>query len=115
MIAHGVRSSVTENQLSTGPPGPSSARNALPTTTVGSTNGTVTSARTSPLPGKSNRASRYVPGSATASVIPVDAAACQSVNQSTCSSSGSPSTPSAAPSRHCPSERSPVETMLATG
>ena len=48
-----------------GPPGRSSARNAAPTTTVGSTNGTVTNARTEPPAGKSKRATTYAPGSPT--------------------------------------------------
>ena len=38
-----------------GPPGASSVRKATPTTTVGSTNGTVTRPRTSVAPGTSSR------------------------------------------------------------
>ncbi len=75
---------------------------------MGSTNGTVTAARSSDLPGKSSRANTYAPGSATASVSTVDAVACHAVNQSTDRTSGSVTTSQAEPS-------SPSPTIDATG
>lgn len=62
-----------------GPPSVSSERNATPTTTVGSTNGTVTNARTSPRPRNRRRYSTYAPGIPSASEIVVPSAACCSV------------------------------------
>src|SRR5215207_4674065 len=66
-----------------GPPSPSSARKAEPTTTVGSTNGTSTAACTSRFPRNSYRANTYAPGSATSTVSAVDTVACQIVNHAT--------------------------------
>jgi hypothetical protein len=65
------------------PDGPASARNAAPTTTVGSTNGTVAIARASVRPGKSNLASTQVAGIANSTVRTVEATACHKVNQTT--------------------------------
>lgn len=63
------------------PFGPASCRNAIATTTVGSTNGMVTRVRTRPRPGKSKRETAQVTGRPTASVSRVDTTACQVVNQ----------------------------------
>ena len=57
-----------------------SSRNAVATTTVGSTNGTSTSARTSPCPRNVNRPTTQASGSPRAIVSAVEAAACQVVN-----------------------------------
>src|SRR5438128_713806 len=70
-MAQTVVSSRTPHSSSSSPPRPTSARNAVPTTTVGSTKGTVTTARSTCLPGKSRRAKTYAPGSATTSVSAV--------------------------------------------
>ena len=59
------------------------AVNAPPTTTVGSTNGTVVTARSAALPRNRWRANRWQVGSAITTVITVEAAACQRVNQTT--------------------------------
>ena len=56
-------------------------RSAAPITTVGMTNGTITSARTSARPRKSLRATAHAAGSPAASVSNVDTAACHVVNQ----------------------------------
>ncbi len=87
----------------------------MPTTTVGSTNGTVTTARSTCLPGKSKRAKTYAPGSATSSVRAVDASACQVVNHRTCRTSDCASTSPIRPSRQAPSAFRPRATMAATG
>ena len=87
----------------------------MPTTTVGSTNGTVTTARSSCLPGKSKRAKTYAPGSAISSVSAVEASACQVVNHSTCRMSGRPSTSPIRPNCQTPSACSPRPTIAATG
>ncbi len=63
--------------------GPSRARKAAPTTTVGSTNGTSSSDHSTRRPWKSKRANTAATGIATSTVSTVDAAACQSVNQAT--------------------------------
>ena len=54
----------------------------MATTTVGSTNGTSTSARVSARPRNRNRPITQARGSPAASVSTVDTAACQVVNQS---------------------------------
>ncbi len=66
------------------PPGPSRARKATPTTTVGSTNGTISRAHSTRLPGNSNRPNSAAMGRATTRVTRVDAVASHSVNQATC-------------------------------
>ena len=88
----------------------------MPTTTVGSTNGTVTTARSSCLPGKSKRAKTYAPGSAISRVSAVEASACQVVNHSTCEDVG-PAEHLADPARTArpPSTFSPRPTIAATG
>src|SRR5660398_260746 len=78
-MAHTVRCKSTPR----GPEGPSSAKKAEPTTTVGSTKGTVTAARKRLRPGKSYRAKTYAPGRATITVRIVDTTACQTVNHAT--------------------------------
>ena len=55
-------------------------KNAAPTTTVGRTNGTVTSDLTNDRPGNSKRESAQVRGIAAISVRTVEATACPSVN-----------------------------------
>ena len=65
------------------PSRPNSARNAAPTTTVGSTNGTVRIARNSRRPGKRYRPSTYAAGRPRTTVRTVETTACQSVNQAT--------------------------------
>jgi hypothetical protein len=60
-----------------------SATNADPTTTVGSTNGTVTSARTRERPGNEKWDTTAVSGIATKKVSSVETVACHSVNQTT--------------------------------
>ncbi len=64
-------------------PAGSRSRNAVATTTVGSTKGTRTSALASARPGKSNRARTQASGSPSSSVRTVETAACQTVNHST--------------------------------
>src|SRR5690606_7298869 len=63
-----------------GPPCTSSDRNATPTTTVGSTNGTVTSARTTRRPGNRHRYSTYAPGTPSSTENAVPSTACHSVS-----------------------------------
>ncbi len=87
----------------------------MPTTTVGSTNGTVTTARSSCLPGNSKRAKTYAPGSAIRSVSTVDASACQVVNQSTSAMSGRASTSPIRPNCQPSSVLIPRPTIAATG
>lgn len=87
----------------------------MPTTTVGSTNGTVTTARRMSLPLKSKRANTYAPGSAISSVSAVETKACQVVNHSTCRIPESPSTSPIRPRSQVPSAFSPRTTIAATG
>ena len=84
--AWAIRMSQMEPRRSTpsAPPGPSRARNATPTTTVGSTNGTISRAHSTRLPGNSNRPNRAAMGNATTSVTTVEAVASHNVNQATC-------------------------------
>ena len=89
------------------------ARNASATTIVGRTNGTVTSARTSPRPGNANRPSTYAAGNPTTRVSAVDASACQIVNHTTSRVSGSVSTSNGDAS--APSVRSPRSRIEASG
>ena len=69
------------------PPG-NTARNAAPTTTVGSMKGTVTAASSTRRPGKRNRASTYAGTIPTTKVSAVLASACHRVNHSTPPSPG---------------------------
>ncbi len=87
----------------------------MPTTTVGSTNGTVTTARSSCLPGKSNRAKTYAPGRAISRVSAVEARACQVVNQRTSRMSGRASTSPIRPNCQSPPALSPRPTIAVTG
>ncbi len=87
----------------------------MPTTTVGSTKGTVTTARSSCLPGNSKRAKTYAPGSAISSVSTVEASACQVVNHSTSAMSGRDSTSPIRPNCHPESVLRPRPTIAATG
>ncbi len=61
----------------------------MPTTTVGSTNGTTRRAQSTRLAGNVNRANRAAMGMATTRVTTVDAVASQSVNQATLRYTGS--------------------------
>ena len=79
----------------TTPSGPSAAnnvRNASATTMVGSTNGTVTRARTALRPRKRQRYNRYAPGRPSATASAADAAACHTVNSAIRCTRGLPST-----------------------
>ncbi|CAM5675818.1 hypothetical protein SCALM49S_06139 [Streptomyces californicus] len=87
----------------------------MPTTTVGSTNGTVTTARSTCLPGKAKRAKTYAPGSAISRVSAVEASACQVVNQRTSRMSGRPSTSPIRPNRQPSSVLNPRPTIAVTG
>ena len=80
-IAPAVR--VRRNGPSSSPRRSNRAKNAPPTTTVGSTNGTVAAARSNDRPRNRRRASRWAPGRATATVSTVEATACHRVNQAT--------------------------------
>lgn len=96
----GYSPDVTFKKLS----GPSNtARKATPTTTVGNTNGTVTTTNRTRDPAKSTRATSQMIGAATTIVSSVDAAACPSVKpsnpQACVRSSDSPSDPPAASCR----------------
>src|SRR5687768_14806295 len=95
--------------------GPSSARNADATTTVGSTNGTITRAFSSRFPGKSKRAKRYAAGIARTTVRIVDRTACQSVNQATSRTNGRPRTASASAAANRPPGASPSTRIAPTG
>ncbi len=87
----------------------------MPTTTVGRTNGTVTTARSNCLPGKSNRAKTYAPGSAISRVSAVEATACQVVNHRTPAMSGRASTSPMRPNCQPASVLTPRPTIAATG
>lgn len=87
----------------------------MPTTTVGSTNGTVTTALRTCLPLNSKRAKTYAPGSAISSVSTVEANACQVVNHRTCRMSDCPSTSAIRPNCQWPPAFRPRETIAATG
>ena len=80
MIAAGVPSSPRKPS---GPDSPTSSRNATPTTTVGSTNGTSSSARTTLRNGKASRWRTYAAGSPSTTLASVATVADQSVNHST--------------------------------
>ena len=79
-IATGVPSRPTKPS---GPASPSSWRNATPTTTVGSTNGTRSNARISPRPRKSSRCRAYAAGMPSSSDATVARPADHTVNQTT--------------------------------
>src|SRR5918994_5828583 len=98
-----------------GPLSPRTARNAEPTTTVGSTNGTRTAARTSRFPRNSYRANAYAPGSATSTVSAVDTVACQTVNHATPRSRASETTSPIGLRSRLPSGVSPRPTIDTTG
>ena len=98
-----------------GPEGAISWRKATPTTTVGSTNGTTTTARSRSRPGKRSRCRTYAVGSPSTSDSSVPAAADQSVNHSTRCTRGRVSTSSTAPGSNRPSGAKPRATMPATG
>ena len=80
----------------------SSSRKAVATTTVGSTNGTRTSARVSERPRNRNRPITQASGSPATSVSAVESAACQVVNQT---SAGVPSGRDGPPSEVSPRSR----------
>src|SRR5262245_12998309 len=98
-----------------GPPSPSSARNAEPTTTVGRTNGTSTAARTRRFPRNSYRANTYAPGSAMSTVSAVDSVACQTVNHATSRNRASVTRSASGPRSSEPPGVSPRPTIDATG
>ncbi len=91
------------------PPSGHSARKARPTTTVGSTNGTITAARTNPVPTTSQRASRNATGSPASRASTVDAAAWPRVNPT------SSHVPAAASTPPTPPSRTPSRTIASTG
>ncbi len=95
--------------------GPSRARKAAPTTTVGSTNGTTVSARATRLPGNSKRAKTHAEGNPSSSVNPVDTAASASVNSTVSSTNGCNHASTTPPSASWPSGATPRARMLATG
>ena len=97
------------------PDGTTSWLNATPTTTVGSTNGTTTSARSRPRPGNDSRCRTKARGSPASSVTSVARPADHSVNQSTRPVRGRPSTSSTAPGANWPSLTKPSPTMPSTG
>ena len=98
-----------------GPPSPSSWRNATPTTTVGSTNGTSSAARTAARPGSASRCRAYAAGrpSTTASTVAVPEV--HTVNQATRWTRGRASTSSTAPGASRPSTTKPSASMPLTG
>ena len=98
-----------------GPDGAISCRKATPTTTVGSTNGTTTSACSTPRPGKRSRCSTNATGSPATTETTVALAADQSVNQSTRCTRGRPSTSTTAPGSKVPSGQNPRATIPSTG
>src|SRR3954462_224930 len=98
-----------------GPDGAISWRNATPTTTVGSTNGTTTSARSRARPGKRRRGSTNATGSPASTDTSVATPADQTVNQSPRWVRGRPSTSVTAPRSRDPSGQSPRASMPATG
>ena len=80
MIATGVPS---RPRKPSGPDSPTSSRKATPTTTVGSTNGTSSSARMTPRNGNASRCRTYAAGSPSSSEHRVASPADQTVNHST--------------------------------
>ena len=111
-IAAAVPSSPSEPS---GPDGAISWRKATPTTTVGSTNGTTTSARSRSRPGKRSRCSTNATGSPAATDTRVATPADQTVNQSTRCVRGRPSTSTTPLRSKDPSGQSPRASMPATG
>ncbi len=95
--------------------GPSRARNADATTTVGSTNGTANSARSTRRPGNVNRANTHAAGRPTSSEKPVMAVASATVNTMVSSSHGRPHASAMAAMSSQPSGARPVARIDATG
>ncbi len=98
-----------------GPPSPSSWRKATPTTTVGSTNGTSSAARTAVRPGSASRWRAYAAGSPRATASSVASPEVHTVNQATRCTRGRARTSSTAPGAKRPSTTNPSATMPATG
>ena len=97
------------------PDGAISCRNATPTTTVGSTNGTTTSARTTSRPGNRSRCRANATGTPATTEIRVAPPADQMVNHSTRPTRGRPSTSRTAPGSKYPSGQNPRASIPATG
>ena len=98
-----------------GPASPSSCRNATPTTTVGSTNGTSSAARTTDRNGNASRCSAYAAGSPSSTDSAVATAEVHSVNHTTRPTRGRPSTSTTAPGSKTPSGQKPRPSIPATG
>ena len=92
-----------------------SERNAVPTTTVGRTNGIVSSATTAARPRNRNRLRTAVAGSATMRVAAVESAACTMVNHTTWRRPGSRPTSAREWSRIDPSVHKPRARIAPTG
>src|SRR5690606_31391118 len=97
-----LKKALATTMLST-PPSGHSARNASPTTTVGSTNGTRTNVRTTVMPGSRTRANRNASGNPASTATTVAASACATVNPASrhvdASTRVSTTPPSATPNR----------------
>ena len=111
-IAVGVPSSPSPPS---GPDDASSVRKATPTTTVGSTNGTVTSPRSSDRPGRSTRWSRCAIGSPSTSVASVASVEVHTVNHAAPSTRGLVSVSSTLPTSRWPAGKKPSRSMPRTG
>ncbi len=98
-----------------GPDGAISWRKATPTTTVGSTNGTTTSARSRSRPGNRSRCSTNATGRPATRARNVALEADQRVNHSTRCTRGRPRTSSTSPGAKEPSGQNPRAIMPPTG
>ncbi len=98
-----------------GPPGAISWRKATPTTTVGSTNGTTTRARSRSRPGKRRRWSTNATGRPSTTETSVASVADQRVNHSTRCTRGRASTSRTAAGSKVPSGQNPRASIPATG
>src|SRR3954468_183636 len=112
MIAAGVPSRWS---APSGPDGDKRVRNATPTTTVGITNGTRTTARSIPRPGNRSRWSTNVTGSPSPTVSSVARLEDHNVNHSTRCNRPRPRTSRTPSGSNCPSGKKPLATMPATG
>ena len=98
-----------------GPPSPISCRKATPTTTVGSTNGTSSAARTAARPGSASRWRAYAAGRPRATASSVATPEVQTVNHATRCTRGRARTSRTAPGANRPSTTNPSATMPVTG
>ena len=112
MIATGVPS---RPRKPSGPDSPTSSRNATPTTTVGSTNGTSSSARMTLRKGKSSRCRTYAAGRPSTTEQTVASPADQTVNHSTRWVRDRPRTSRTAPASKWPSTTKPRPIIPLTG